>query len=62
MTARVDNTPSRGPWRFPHRLDARFDAGRTGDDAWRRYGGSFEVGAVRERSGVLLAYQRQTAA
>ena len=61
VTVRVDDTPSRGRWRFPHRLEARFDAGRTGDDAWRRYGGSFEVGAVREGSGVLLAYQRQTA-
>ncbi len=61
VAVRVDDTPSRGCWRFPHRLEARFDAGRTGDDAWRRYGGSFEVGAVREGSGVLLAYQRQTA-
>jgi hypothetical protein len=61
VTVRVDDTPSRGLWRFPHRLEAGFDAGRTGDDAWRRYGGSFEVGVVREGSGVLLAYQRQTA-
>ncbi len=60
-TATVDDTPSRGVWRFPHRLEARFEAGRTGDDAWRRYGGSFGVGAVRKGTGVLLAYQRQSA-
>ncbi len=60
VSVRVDDTPSRGLWRFPHRLEARFDAGRTSDHAWRRYGGSFEVGAVREAYGVLLAYQRQT--
>ncbi len=61
LAATVATTSSRGPWRFPHRLEARVDAGRTGGDGWRRYGGSFELGALRDGSGVLLAYDRESA-
>ncbi len=61
LAAAVATTSSRGPWRFPRRLEARVDAGRTGGDGWRRYGGSFELGALRNGSGVLLAYDRESA-
>ena len=58
VAATVAKTPSVGGWSFPHVLDVRADIGRTGGDSWRRLGGRLEVGAVREGTGVVLAYQR----
>ncbi|MGD1147740.1 MAG: hypothetical protein ABR961_07320 [Thermoanaerobaculaceae bacterium] len=57
-TVRATNTPSIGQWSFPHLIEARLEAGRTGDDSWRRYGGRFEVGVMREGDGLLLSFQR----
>jgi WD40-like Beta Propeller Repeat len=60
LAAAVTTTSSRGRWRFPHRLEARIDAGSTGGGGWRRYGGSLELGAFRNGSGVLLLYDRES--
>ena len=58
VTVRATDTPSIGQWRFPHLLEARLEAGRTGDDSWRRSGGRFEVGVVRDGDGLLISYER----
>ena len=57
-TVTATNTPTVGQWRFPHLLEARLEGGRTGNDPWRRYGGRFEVGVMRDGDGLLLSYQR----
>jgi hypothetical protein len=58
VSARVTETPSRGLWRFPASFDARFDAGRTGEDRWRRVSGGLEVGAFRRATGLALSWRR----
>jgi hypothetical protein len=51
-------TPSRGLWRFPASFDARFDAGRTGEDSWRRVSGGLEAGALRKGTGLTVSWRR----
>ena len=58
VSARMTETPSRGLWRFPASFDARFDAGRTGEDSWRRVSGALEVGALRKGTGLTLSWRR----
>jgi hypothetical protein len=58
VSARMTETPSRGLWRFPASLDARFDAGRTGEDSWRRMSGGLEVGVLRKGTGLTLSWRR----
>ncbi len=53
-------TPSRGAWRFPALLELRFDAGRTGEDSWRRFGGALAAGVAWKGSGVQLSWRRDT--
>jgi len=52
--------PSRGAWRFPALLELRFDAGRTGEDSWRRFGGTLAAGVSWKRSGAQLSWRRDT--
>jgi len=61
VRAEVAMKPSSGRWRFPHSVAAHLEEGRTGDGAWRRYGGRFEVGVTRGASGLGLAYRRDAA-
>ena len=58
VRAALDASPSRGVWRFPASVQARFDAGRTGSDAWRRVQCTVGVGALLRSTGVALAWQR----
>jgi hypothetical protein len=58
VSARIAETPSRGLWRFPASFDARFDAGRTGEDSWRRVSGGLEAGVLRRGTGLTLSWRR----
>lgn len=58
--ARVTRTPSRGLWRVPSILELHFGAGRTGDDTWRRYGGTATVGLFRRETGLTMTWRRDT--
>jgi hypothetical protein len=58
VRAQVAGSPSRGRWRFPASVVARFDAGRTGGDSWRRVRSGIQVGALYGGSGLVLAWQR----
>jgi WD40-like Beta Propeller Repeat len=60
-SAHVSHQPSRGAWRFPSSVDVRFDAGRTGDQPWRRYGGTVSAGALRKDTGITLLWRRDVA-
>jgi len=58
VSARLTETPSRGLWRFPASFDARFDAGRTGEDSWRRVSGVLKVGVLRRGTGLTVSWRR----
>jgi hypothetical protein len=58
VRAQVAGSPSRVRWRFPASVVARFDAGRTGGDSWRRVRSGIQVGALYGGSGLVLAWQR----
>jgi hypothetical protein len=58
LKAGIEGRPSRGRWRFPASVSARFDAGRTGEDSWQRLRGEVAAGALYRSTGLVLAWQR----
>ncbi|HVN30507.1 MAG TPA: hypothetical protein VMT45_00825 [Thermoanaerobaculaceae bacterium] len=58
VRAGIEEQPSRGLWRFPASVSARFDAGQTGEDKWQRMRGEVAAGALYRSTGLVLAWQR----
>ena len=59
LAAGVQARPSRGPWHARYAGRLRLDAGRTGDDEWRRIGVMAQAGAGYARSSLLFTYDRR---
>jgi hypothetical protein len=58
VSGRLTGTRSCGLWRFPASFAARLDAGRTGEDPWRRVSGALEVGVLRKGTGLTVSWRR----
>jgi hypothetical protein len=58
--ANLDRRPSRGAWRWPHRVELQWQTGRSGNGSWRGFSGKLEAGIFFGGKGLGVAWERRT--